>query len=699
MSFERLLKPRSIAVFGGAQAQEVIRQSDRMGYKGEIWPVHPKKTEILGRTVYRSVDDLPGSPDVAYVGVNRYLTIDIVRDLASRDAGGAICYATGFIEAGEEGSELQARLLEASGDMPLIGPNCYGLLNYLNGAMLWPDQQGGRRVDEGVAIITMSSNVGFNLTMQRRGLPIAYMISLGNKLKFDLRDAIHTFARQDRVTALGLFVETMSYPKAFQEAVNVARELGKPIVAMKVGRSEVAQKMVVSHTATLAGSDVLVSALFERLGVARVGSLEALIEALKVLHVLGPLNGGRIGAMSTSGGDLTLLADAMGPSLTLPPLSEKATQRLRETVHERIVAANPFDFQMFDWDDEERMAENFTAFLSEEFDVSLCLLDYPREDLCDPSSWGGAERGFVRATQQTGTKGAVLATFSDTISEPVVARLMKEGIASLAGIDAGLAGIQAAVDVGAAWRRPPSPPLLPSFGQRPHGRVKVLDEVESKELLVRYGVPVPSARVVRSAGEAAAAAGTLGYPVVVKAMGVAHKSDVGGVRLGLESAEAVTAALIEMSHLSDSYLIEKMVEGVVAELIVGIACDEQFGPYLLVGGGGVLVELLKDSASLLLPVTKERVLHALGRLNCSILFSGFRGAPSADLDAAADVIMAVAGMVEDNPSSIVELDINPLMLLPEGQGAVAADALIILNADPTSASGRVTEPDREYPNE
>ena len=705
MSFERLLKPRSIAVFGGAQAQEVIRQSDRMGYKGEIWPVHPKKTEILGRTVYRSVEDLPGSPDAAYVGVNRHLTIDIVRDLAARDAGGAVCYATGFTEAGEEGSELEERLLEASGDMPLVGPNCYGLLNYLNGAMLWPDQQGGRRVDEGVAIITMSSNVGFNLTMQRRGLPVAYMISLGNRLKFDLHDAIHTFARQDRVTALGLFVETMPDPKAFQEAVNFARELGKPIVAIKTGRSEVAQKMVVSHTASLAGSDVLVSALFERLGVARVDSLEALMEALKVLHVLGPLNGGRIGAMSTSGGDLTLLADAMGPSLTMPPLSEKVTQGLRATIHERMVAANPFDFQMFDWNDEEQNAKNFTAFLAEDFDVALCLLDYPREDRCDQSTWGGAERGFVRAAQQTGTKGAVLATFSDTISESVAARLMKDGVAMLAGIDAGLAGIQAAVDVGDAWSRPPSPPLLTGFGQRQddaasstavheaassyaRSGVKVLDEAESKGLLARSGVPVPSARVVRNAEEAAAAAEALGYPVVVKALGVAHKTEVGGVRLDLSSADEVSAAVMEMSGLSESYLIEKMVgcraNGVVAELIVGVARDEQFGPYLLVGGGGIMVELMKDSVSLLMPTTRERVLHALGQLKCAPLFSGFRGAPPADLNAAADVILAVAGMVENDPSSIIELDINPLMLLAEGQGVVAADALIILNAEPTS---------------
>jgi acyl-CoA synthetase (NDP forming) len=559
LSFERLLNPRCIAVFGGAQAHEVIRQSDRMGYKGEIWPVHPKKTEILGRTVYRSVEDLPGSPDAAYVGVNRHLTIDIVGDLAARDAGGAVCYATGFTETGAEGSELEERLLEASGDMPLVGPNCYGLLNYLNGAMLWPDQQGGRRVDAGVAIITMSSNVGFNLTMQRRGLPVAYMLSLGNRLKFDLHDAIHTFARQDRVTALGLFLETMPDPKAFQEAVDVARELGKPIVAMKVGRSQVAQKMVVSHTASLAGSDVLVSALFERLGVARVDSLEAIIEALKVLHVLGPLNGGRIGAMSTSGGDLTLLADGMGPGLTLPPLSEKVTQRLRATIHERIVAANPFDFQMFDWNDEEQNAKNFSALLSEDFDVALCLLDYPREDLCDQSTWGGAERGFVRAARQTGTKAAVLATFSDTISESVAARLMKQGVAMLAGIDAGLAGIQAAVDVGAAWSRPPSPPLLTSFGQPQDGPVKVLDEAESKGLLARCGVPVPAARVVGSTEEAAAAAGELGYPVVVKALGVAHKTEVGGVKLDLGTADEVSAAVMEMSGLSESYLIEKMI--------------------------------------------------------------------------------------------------------------------------------------------
>jgi acetyl-CoA synthetase len=258
---------------------------------------------------------------------------------------------------------------------------------------------------------------------------------------------------------------------------------------------------------------------------------------------------------------------------------------------------------------------------------------------------------------------------------------MRDGIACLAGIDAGLAGIQAAVDVGAAWKKPASPPLLPSFDQPKDVPVKVLDEAESKGLLARCGVPVPPGRVVRSAGEAAAAAQALGYPVVVKALGVAHKTDVGGVRLDLGNAQEVSAAVSQMSEMSESYLVEKMVQGVVAELIVGIARDRQFGPYLLVGGGGILVELLQDCASLLLPITRDRVLHALSQLRCAPLFGGFRGSPAADLHAAADAILAVAGMVEAAPSFIAELDINPLLLLAEGQGAVAGDALISLNPE------------------
>jgi len=687
MSYERLLKPRSVAVFGGVAARELIRQCDLVGYQGDIWPVHPDKTEILGRKVFRSVEELPGSPDAAYIAVNRHATVDIVRDLAERGAGGAICFATGFMEAGQEGEDLQAQLLEASGEMPLIGPNCYGLLNYVDGAMLWPDQQGGRRVRKGVAIITMSSNVGFNLTMQRRGLPIAYMVSLGNKLKFDLHDALRTFAADERVSAIGLYVEAISDPVAYEAAVKFAREMGKPIVAFKTGRSEISKKIVVSHTKSLAGADELIDALFKRTGVARVNSLEELIESLKVLHVLGPLEGGRVGAMSTSGGDLSLLSDTMlGMGLSMPDLSTAGRERIRPTVHERIVLANPLDYQMFNWNNQERLVETFSAFLTEGFDISLCLLDYPRADKCDPSGWWGAERAFIHAARQTGANAAIMATFTDTLSEPLARQLIEDSIVPLAGAHAGLAGIQAAVDIGEFERLPPCPPLSAKRDPEAGARIRICDEAESKAALADYGVPIPESRLVSDAREAVDAARELGLPVVVKALGVAHKTDVGGVMLNLETPEAVEDAAGQMLQLSARCLIEKMVDGAITELIVGVARDEQFGPHLVVGGGGIFVELIKDSQSLLLPVTREQVLEALGSLRCAPLFHGYRGNARCDLEAAADVVMAVAAYVDDNPSTVAELDINPLMLLAEGEGVVAADALISLYTNDESGS-------------
>jgi len=677
MSFERLLQPRSIAVFGGSAAHELIRQCDLMGYAGDIWPVHPSKTETLGRKTYRSVNELPGSPDAAYIAVNRLTTVDIVRDLAARGAGGAVCYATGFTEVGKDGAALQAELLEVSAGMPLIGPNCYGLLNYVDGAMLWPDQQGGRRVENGVAIITMSSNVGFSLTMQRRGLPIAYMVSLGNKLKFDIHDAVRKFARLERVTAIGLYLEAIDDPAAFEAAVTVARELGKPIVALKTGRSEISKKIVVSHTSSLAGADELMDALFRRTGVARVKSLEELMEALKVLHVLGPLESGRVGAMSTSGGDLSLLSDAMiGSSLSMQPLSDACRELIRPTVHERVVIANPLDFQMFDWNKEERMTATFSAFLAGDFDISLCLLDYPRADKCDPSSWGGAERAFVRASKQTGAAAAVMATFTDTLPESLSEQLIGEGVVPLAGIDTGLAGIQAAVDVGAFLQRPVCQPLLRNIAPGKDVTRQVHDEAESKRMFARFGVPVPESRIVGDVKQAVAAAQEIGFPVVVKALGVAHKTEVGGVVLNLASLEAVEIAATQLLSLSNRLLVEKMVDGVIAELIVGVTRDEQFGPHLVVGGGGILVEIEKDSRSLLLPVTREQVIEALEGLRCAPLFHGYRGKPRCDLAAAADAVLAIASFAEDNLSTIAELDVNPLLLLAEGRGVVAADALI-----------------------
>ena len=678
--FQRMLQPGSIAVFGGGHARQLIRQCERLGFQGAVWPVHPEKKRVLGRRVYRSVDDLPGSPDACFIAVNRHQTIDIVRSLAALDAGGAVCFATGFNESGEEGEVLTQQLLEASGDMPLIGPNCYGLLNLVDGAALWPDQMGARRVDNGVAIISMSSNVAFNLTMQKRGLPNAYMLSLGNKLKFDLQDAIRVFAANENVTAIGLYLESISCPAAFEEAVQFARECGKPVVAIKTGRSDAARQLVLSHTASMAGPDELVNALFARSGVARVQSLEAFIEALKVLHLLGPLEGGRIGIMSTSGGDLAMVADAMeGLPLDLPELSDSTVKALKSCVHERIRITNPFDFQMFDWNDSKRLATIFEAFMREDFDAVICVLDYPRDDRCDPSEWSGAEKGMIRASRRTGTPGIILSTFADTISERIADRVIAGGVVPLTGTGAALDGLAAAVAIGASWKYLQHPPLLETEHRGDGSNPVVLDESDALNLLAEYGVRCPRMEVVDDSTSAMAAARRIGYPVVVKALGIAHKTDSGAVHLNLGNADAVATAVEEMAGLAERFIVAEMIPNGVTELIVGIHLDEQFGPTLLVGFGGVLVEILKDCATLLLPASRESVTGALLSLKSAKLLQGYRGAPVADIEAAVDSVMAISRFAEDHADRLLELDVNPLLLLPEGMGAVAVDALVTMD--------------------
>ena len=238
----RLFRPKSIAVFGGGfWGPNVVEQCLKMGFDGQVWPVHPTRDEIHGLPCYRTVEELPEAPDASFIGVNRTLTVEIVGRLARRGAGGAVCFASGFKESVGEiegGADLQTLLLEAAGDMPILGPNCYGLINYLDGALLWPDQHGGKRVDSGVAILTQSSNMLINLTMQQRGLPMAYCAAAGNQAQTELSDMAMAMMDDPRVTAVGLHIEGIGDVRAFEALAAKAREMKKPVVALKVGRSD-----------------------------------------------------------------------------------------------------------------------------------------------------------------------------------------------------------------------------------------------------------------------------------------------------------------------------------------------------------------------------------------------------------------------------------------------------------------------------
>lgn len=673
----RMLRPRTVAVIGGAPAARVVRECNRIGYAGAIWPIHPEKPSVEGHPCFRSVADLPDAPDVAFVGVNRFATIDIVRALAERGAGGVVSYASGFREVGPEGSALQDRLVEAAGDMPVVGPNCYGFVNCLDGIPVWPDLHGGRRVERGVGLVTQSSNIACNLTMSRRGLPVAMVLALGNQAMVGLPDAIVTYARDPRITAIGVHIEGVSDADRLAAAVAEAQRAGKPVVALKAGKSADGAALTLSHTASLSGSHAVLGAFLARIGVAEVDSVSALLEALKLLHVGGPMRGRQVVSMQCSGGEAALMADALDArTLETYRFTEADVARIRPTTHELVTISNPFDYHTFDWGHRERLARTFAEVMRGGQHMTTLLLDWPPAALGgNVGDWDAAALALGDAGAETGGRTSVIATVPETMTEDIADGLVARGVTPLFGVQDALTAMEAAARLGTTAARPVRP-----AGTAPTGERTVLAEVAAKAALAAFGLPVPAGRVCRSEDEAAAAGAAIGFPVVAKVAGdrLLHKSEEGGVLLDLRDEAALRAAWRTLAPKGDAVLVEPMVGkgAAVAELILGVARDPVVGLHLVVGAGGILAELLRDAAILLLPTTREEVLEALAGLRVAPLLRGFRGKPPGDLQAVADAVLALARYAEANADRLEEVDVNPLIVLPKG--AVAVDALVIL---------------------
>jgi acyl-CoA synthetase (NDP forming) len=665
-SLSRLFQPKSIAVIGGgAWCAEVIKQSKRMGFSGQIWPVHPKADMVAGHSAFRTVEDLPKAPDAAFIGVNRHLTIEVVGRLAALGAGGAVCFASGFSEAAAEdamGHDLQARLVVAAGDMPILGPNCYGFVNALDGALLWPDQHGCVRVKSGVAILTQSSNIALNLTMQQRGLPIAYMVTCGNMAQTSQAQIAAALLDDPRVTAVGLHVEGFASLRDWEGLARKAHAKGVPLVALKVGASEQAQQATISHTASLAGSDAGAQAFLDRLGIARLRNLPDFLETLKLLHCYGALPNGAIASISCSGGEASLMADmAAETSLTFPQLSVRQKSQLRAALGPMVALSNPLDYHTYIWRDEEAMAQAWSGMTGDGISMTLSIVDYPKTD---PSDWTHATAAALNVRASTGAAFGVVATLPELMPNDVASRLMAGGVVPFHGLREALAAIQAAANLRAPSGVPVCLPVtLPA--------TQTLTEANSKSELAAFGLVVPRSRTVNALSGVKDAIAQLRAPFAIKGVGLAHKSDHDAVRLGVAAKDVQQSALAVGTAL---VLIEEMVAGAVAELLVGVTHDPAHGYVLTLGAGGVLAEVLRDTTCLLLPVAPAEILQALGKLKCAPLLAGYRGKPAANIDAIVQAVLAVQSYVLDSPETVSEVEINPLLCTPDR--AVAVDALI-----------------------
>ncbi len=667
---DRLLSPRSVAVIGGRVAESVANEMLKLGFTGDIWPVNPKRETMAGLACLADLDHLPGIPDAAYVAVSREAAVEAVKKLHSLQAGGAVIHAAGFSELGASGTSLNDALIAAAGDMPAIGPNCWGVLNLLDRCALWPDFHGCEPVDRGVAILSQSGNMAINFTMQARALPLAMVITVGNQTVTDTNDLIEALLNDERITAIGIHTEGIADIARFSEIACKAHAGGKPIVALKTGASEKGARATVSHTATLAGSDQLYDALFARTGVARVHSVPGFIETLKLLSETGPLRSGKITSLSCSGGEASLMADAVEkrPHLSLPDLSEAETASVRATLNEFVEVANPLDYHTFIWADFEAMKQTYSAMMGVDADLACLIYDIPRADRADTAQYDIGLDAWIAAKQETGSAACVIATLPECLPEATAVRLRNQDITPLFGLDEALDAINAAAAIGNVSPRPLAAPGVSTSSP------ETLTEHASKAMLARAGLCVPKSAICTIA-DAASCARDIGFPVALKATGIAHKTEAGGVVLNLMTSEQVHAAAEAMSHITSEVLVEEMITGSVCELIVGVTRDPQFGLALVVGAGGILTELLNDTATLLLPTSRTDIAAALQSLKVSQLVESYRG-KSGDLPATLDAIELIAGFAVDHATTLEELDINPLMVLAPGKGAIAADALI-----------------------
>ena len=681
-SLQRLLAPRSVALVGGAWADAAFAASAVIGYAGEVWRIHPKRPSTAAQRYYPSVDALPAAPDAAFIAAPNHEVPAIAAALKRRGAGGFVCFAAGFSElATAEGDRLTRELIEAAGDLPYFGPNCYGFVNFFDGVALWPDQVVGKRRERGVALICQSGTIALNLLFNDRSLPIGCVLTVGNQTRLAAEDLIELLTDDDRVTCFGMYLEGIRDARRFAAAAARARAAGKPIALIKAGRTEAASATVRTHTGSLAGADGAFDAFCAQAGIARCESLATLCETLKIFHSGGPLRGRRVLTMGASGGDMAMTADAARHlSLQFAPVPAASTARLREILTDKVHIANPFDFHTHTWFDLPKHRAMFDVVLRSGYDAVGFMLDCPPPP-GDATAYVNVVKEFAAALPGAATRAVLISSLPESMAAATRELCQAAGIAPLQGQREALEALDLAAAVGESWAAGSRVELCVP-GARAAG-VQALSEPEAKAALAAFGVPVPRRRIV-PAPEAADAAAQIGFPVVIKAVAASleHKSEAGGVILNVRSTAEAEAAAGRLAKLSATLLVEEMVSDGVAEILVGITVDAQFGQMLVLGAGGILTELLRDSVNLLPPFTEPAITAALGRLRVWPLLAGFRGRPAGDVPALVAAILACTRYAQANLQRLTELDLNPVIVRPQGRGAVAVDALIRLAQEP-----------------
>ncbi len=688
-NLRRLLNPRHIAVIGGDDAAISARQCAAQ-FDGPVWGVNPTRNNLGGVRCFGSVAELPEAPDAVFLATPRAVAAPTLAELNARGAGGVACFTAGYAELGESGRAAERELVASAGDMALVGPNCYGLVNYANGAILWPFGAGDTRCEKGIALVMQSGMIPANLTMNERSVPISIVISAGNQAMLAIEDYLDVLVDDDRVTAVGMYIEGIRDIRKFATAALKALRADKPLVVMKAGSSPLGQALAVSHTGSLSGTEQAFEAYFDRLGVIRVQAPVEMMETLKFLSVSGTPQGRRIAAFTCSGGEAALLADySTHRGLDLAQPSARARKRLQKLLPDIATVSNPLDYTTPLWGNRKIMPDVFASLVGDGYDAAIVIQDFPPPHIhADDSKYRSDAESFIEACAAQGIPAASCCDLPENIDRVTRELLIAGGVTPLQGFEAGLDALANACAYGVRRQRILQRENASEFSvievPGTSNASRVLNEWQAKQLVRQHCIEVPPGCLFGDGNVDLDLEG-LEFPLVVKAVaaGLAHKSELGALRIGQADADAVRESMREIKAAIDGaqppvalegFLVENMIDDVIAEMLVGINTDAQFGQTLVIGSGGVLVELIHDSVTLLLPASRAQIRDAIGRLRVSRLLDGFRGGVAADLDAVVSTISAVAGFAQSHRSKLLELDINPLLITP--YACIAADVML-----------------------
>jgi acyl-CoA synthetase (NDP forming) len=703
-----LLSPRAIAVIGASPDTGIIRGRVlhtliARGYPGAIYPVTRSHGEVHGLKAYASVEDVPGPVDLAIVVIPADAVADALEACGRRGVKAAAIISSGFAEErGEAGAARQARLRDviARHGLAVSGPNSEGVANltmpmvgtftpvleHLEGPLL-PEVGGGRAI----SVISQSGGIAF--AYYNRGRPrqlrFTHLVSTGNEVGLEALDYVDWMIDEGRSDIFLLYVETLRTPAKLARVAEKAAAAGKPLVVAKVGRSEAGRRAALSHTASLAGADQAYDAMFRRHGVIRADDIDEMLDVAAAFALCPPMRGRRVAVLSASGGGAVWMADLLSAhGLAVPPLDEPTQREIDTLIPAYGSSTNPVDV---------------TAQAIRQVGYGRIIEILQRSPVVDAVvvvgslAFEGAIQRDIEALARVASAATKPILFcAYTLASPrATALLVGAGLPAFTHMPGCARALRALADHAAFQERRASrgAPAAAAGTARADARARlgaagaVLPEDDAKATLTAYGIPRPPEGLARDEEEAVAVARRIGFPVALKVQSphIAHKTEAGALALALDSEGAVREAwrgVMERARRAvpgadiRGALVQRMASRGV-EMIVGVTRDDDFGPMLMVGLGGIHAEVLRDVAVLPLDVDAADARAALAGLRGAALLRGVRGEPPADVDALVDVLVRLARFASDHADTIAEIDLNPVIVHAAGAGVSVVDALIV----------------------